>query len=75
MMAQLVHPLRAAAPRDIVGAADDHKGERRRQAYRDHVGCDELAKSDSGIEPAGREIDQLLARGDLLLDLGIGPAE
>jgi len=39
------------------------------------VGGDELAQPDAGVEPFGREVDQLLAYGDLYLDLRIGFAE
>src|SRR5215471_15322528 len=41
----------------------------------DHVGGDELAQTDAGVKPVGREVDQFLACGDLHLDLGIGLAE
>jgi sarcosine/dimethylglycine N-methyltransferase len=37
-----------------VGAADDHEGERRRQPRRDHVGRDQLAQPDAGVEPIRR---------------------
>ena len=59
----------------IVGAADHHERERRRQPHRDHVGRDELAEADAGVEATGREIDHLVARGDLQLDLRIGLAK
>ena len=62
-------------PAQILGAADDDERERRRQPHRDHVGLDELAEPDAGIEAFGRDIDQFLACGDLHLDLGIGLAE
>jgi len=34
-----------------------------------------LAQTDTGIKPFGREVDQLLACGDLHFNLGIGLAE
>jgi hypothetical protein len=73
--AQVFHTLRAAMAREIVGAPDDHERDRRREAHRDHIGRDELAEADPRVEPAGREIDHLLARGDLQFDLRIGPGE
>ena len=51
------------------------EAKRPRQPHRDHVGGDELAEPNAGVKPFGREVDQLLARGDLHLDLGIGLAE
>src|SRR5262249_14312237 len=48
---------------------------RRRQPHRDDVGGDELARSDAGVKPVGRKVDQFLACRDLELDLGIGLAE
>ena len=74
-MAQFVHSLRTAMTREIVGAADDHEGERRRQPHRDHIGGDELTQPDAGVKPFGREVDQFLACRDLQLDLRIGLAE
>ena len=68
-------PLGPAAAGEVGGAADDDEAKRRRQANGDHVGGDELAQPDAGVEAFGRQIDQFLARGDLYLDLGIGPAE
>jgi hypothetical protein len=45
------------------------------KSHRDHVGGDEPAQPDAGVKPFGREVDQLLARGHLHLDLGVGLAE
>ena len=70
-----LEPLRAAVSREIAGAADDHERERRRQPHHDHVGRDELAETDAGVEAARRQIDHLVAGGDLQFDLGIGLAE
>ena len=66
---------RLRAPAQIIRAADDHHREGRRQPHGHHVGGDELAQPNAGIETFGRDVDQLLARGDLHLDLGIGLAE
>ncbi len=60
--------------REIAGAADHHEGKRWREPHRDHVGRDELAEPDAGIEPAGREIDQVVARSDFQFDFGISLA-
>ena len=75
MPAQIVDALGPLAPAQIVGTADDDEAERRRQPHRDHVGGDELAEPDAGVKSFGSEVDQLLACGDLHLDLGIGLAE
>ena len=75
MPAQIVDALRPLPPAQIEGAADHRQRQRRRQAHRDHVGVDELAEPDAGVEAFGREIDQLRVCGDLHLDLGIGFTE
>ena len=72
---EFVHADRAAVARQVIGAADDHERERRRQPQRHHVRRDELAQPDAGVEPAGRQVDHFVARGDLQFDLGIGLAE
>jgi hypothetical protein len=66
---------RPAAASEVGGAADDDEAERLHQPHRDHVGGDELAQPDAGVEPLGRGVDQFLACGDLYLDLRIRPAE
>jgi hypothetical protein len=73
--AQIVDEFRPLPPAQIVGAANDHERERRRQTHRDHIGLDELAEPDAGVKSFGSDIDQVRARGDLHLDLGIGLAE
>src|SRR5258708_4954767 len=75
MLAQIVQALGPAAAGEVRGAADDDEGERLRQPYRDHVGGDELAQPYAGVESFSREVDQLLARGNLHVDLRIRPAE
>ena len=77
MVSQIVDALR---PRpvplaQIVGAADDHERERRRQPHGHHVGRDELAETDTRIEAARHQVHHLVARGDLQLDLGVSLAE
>jgi hypothetical protein len=73
--AQVFDPLRPLPPAQIIGAADNHKLERRGQPHRDHVGCDQLTQADTGVESFRGKIDQLLACADLHLDLGIVSAE
>src|SRR6516165_2908651 len=75
MAAQIVDAFRPLPSSEIVRATDHHQGERRRQPHRRHVGLDELAQTNACIEPAGRKIDHLVARGDLQLYLGVGLAE
>jgi len=75
MVTQIVRTLRPVAAGEVGRAADDDKAEWTRERHRDHVCGDELAEPDTGIEPLGREVDQLLAGGDLHLHLGIGLAE
>lgn len=75
MPAQIVGMFGVAAAGAIGGAADDDGAKRRRQPYRDHVGGDELAEPHARVKTSGREVDQLLARGELHLDIRIGLAE
>ena len=75
MFAQIVRPLRPAAARKVSGACDNDQAKRRREPHRDHVGGDELAHADSGVEPLGHNVDELRVRSDLHFDLGIGLAE
>src|SRR6516165_2882330 len=46
-----------------------------REPHRDHVGRNELAHSNTGIEALRREVDKRLAGNDLHLNLGVGAAE
>ena len=48
MRPQIVDAFGPRPPLQIIGAADDDEGERRRQPHRDHVGGDELAEPDAG---------------------------
>lgn len=75
MVAQITRPFGRTVAAEVGRAADDRHPERQRQPHRDHVGGDELAEPDAGIETAGRDVDQFLTGGDLDLDLRIGPAE
>src|SRR5215468_8432395 len=75
MLAQIVDALRPLSTAQIIGAADDHEWERRRQPHCDHVGCDELAQPDASVKSFGRDVRQLRACGDLDLHLGISSAE
>ena len=59
----------------IGGAADDNEPERRGQPHGDHVGCNELTHSNTGIEAFRCEVGKLLAGNDLDPDLGVGTAE
>ena len=72
---ELTGPARTAMARQIARTGDDHERERWGQPHRDHVRRNELAEADSGVETAGRQIDHLLARGDLQLDFRIGLGE
>src|ERR1700738_2651634 len=75
VLTQIVDALRPLPLAQIIGAANDHERERRRRPDDYHVWRDELAQTDTGIKPFGREVDQLLACGDLHFNLGIGLTE
>jgi hypothetical protein len=75
VLTQIVDALRATMTREIIGAANDHEREGRRQPHGNHVGGNELTQSDAGVKALGREVDQLPACGDLHFDVGIGLAE
>src|SRR5262249_10152818 len=75
VLAQIVRALGPTAAGQVGGAADDDEAERRRQPHRDHIGGDELAHPDAGVESFGGEIDPLLAGGALHPALWVGLAE
>ena len=56
-------------------AADGNEPERRGQPHGDHVGCNELTQSNTGIEAPQCEVGKFLAGNDLDLDSGVGSAE
>ncbi len=49
----------------VGGTGDDRVAEGGRQAHGDHVGRDELAQADSGVEPVLGQVDEFLAGHDL----------
>ena len=75
VMAQIIDALWPLARAQIIRAADQHQRERRRQPYSHHIGRNELAETNTGVEAFGRDVDWLLGRGDFQLDLGIGLME
>jgi len=74
-MAQIVRTLGAAFAGEIGRAAGDDQAEGLGQPQRHHIGGEELAHPDAGVEALGGEIDQFLAGGDFHLDFGMGFAE
>ena len=57
VLTQIVDALRPLPLAQIIGAANDHERERRRQPDDYHVWRDELAQTDTGIKPFGREVE------------------
>jgi hypothetical protein len=55
VLTQIVDPLRPHPRAEITGAANDYEGERPRQPHGHHVGRDELAETDPGVEAARRK--------------------
>ena len=72
---KFIDALRQLPPVQIIGASNNYERERRRQPDGYHVWRDELAQTNTGIKPFGREIDELRACGDLHFNLGIGLTE
>ena len=72
---QVRDAFRLRARAQIIRAADHHQRERRHQPHGHHIGRDELAETDTGVEAFGRDVHRLLGRGDLQLDFGIGLVE
>ena len=62
-------------PLQIGRAGHDREAERLRDPHRDHVGRDELAHPNAGIEAVLRQIDQFFTRDDLHDHFGIGLRE
>jgi MYXO-CTERM domain-containing protein len=61
VVAQVLGPPGPTATREILGATDDDEAERRRQPHRDHVGGEELAHADAGVEDLATGLLALLA--------------
>ena len=66
---------RPPASRKVGGTSNHDDANGRREPDRNHVGGDELAHPDAGVEPVPGEVHQLRAGGNLHHDLGIGRAE
>ena len=71
MPAEIVDEFRPLPPAQIIGASDHSQWERRRQTHRYHISLGAGRAEYPASNTLGGDIDQIRARGDLHLDVGI----